>query len=101
MYRYWSPVVHLGDVGLLERVLDRQLVELEILVELLFDLPGRGLILGLEVHPDDSFGVPDRLGDPGRGPVEVQVARAIAIDDADGGPPRRRGLRGRRGIGRG
>ncbi len=71
-----SPVVHLGYVRLLQRVLHRQVVEGEHVLEPGLD-HARPLLLGRhEVDPQGPARVADDLpGSPG-GPIDVEVCRA-------------------------
>ena len=70
-----APVVDLGDVGLLERVLDRQRVEVEDVAEQRLDLAVRGRLAVLDIDPERPVRVVDRLGDPLDGPVQMDLAR--------------------------
>ena len=62
-----APVVDLGDVGLLECVLDGQGVEVEDVAEQRLDLPVRVRVGVFDVDPEGPLAVLDRLGDPTAG----------------------------------
>ncbi len=79
------PIIHLGDVRLAQGVLDRKRMEMEHGAEPVFELVIRMALLGpLDIHPHQPAWIGDRLGDPARGPVGVEVTLAVAeygLDD--------------------
>ena len=90
----FAPVVHPGDVGLLQRVLDRQRVEVEDVAEQRLDLALGGRLAVLDIDPGRPGAVLDRLGDPLDGPVVVDRPRGIAVDRRGSTGPARDGAIG-------
>ena len=92
-----APVVHLGHVRVLERVLDGQGMEVENVVQERLHPFVRVRFEVLDIDPENPLRILDRIANPAGGPVEVERARTFAKDDAH--PRFRPALRLRRSIG--
>src|SRR5262249_1812517 len=77
------PVVQLRQMGLLEGVFDRQVVEPEDLLEPALDLADGRSGGALEIHPDEPPRVAERFVHPVARPVLVQGPAAFPIQDLD------------------